>query len=62
MIVDEALQDQNWKQAMQKEMRALEKNQTWELVPKPKGVIPIGCRWIFNMKYDANGTLERYKT
>ena len=46
---------------MQKEMRALEKNQTWEMVPRPKGVKPVGCRWIFNLKYNADSTLERYK-
>lgn len=47
---------------MPEEMRALEKNQTWELVPRPNGVIPVGCKWNFNQKYNANGTLERYKT
>lgn len=57
-LVDEALKDQNWKQVMLEEMRALNKNQTWELVPRPKGVTPVGCRWIFNLKYKADGTLE----
>ena len=46
---------------MQEEMNALNKNQTWELVPRPKGITPVGCRWIFNLKYKADGTLERYK-
>ena len=46
---------------MLEEMRALKKNQTWELVSKPKGVTPVGCKWIFNVKYKADGILERYK-
>jgi len=46
---------------MQKEMNASNKNQTWELVPRPKGVTPIGCRWIFNLKYKTDGTLDMYK-
>ena len=60
--VEEVLQNQHWVQAMQEEMRALEKNNTKETVPRPKGVQLVGCRWVFNVKYNANGTLERYKT
>ena len=60
-LVDEVLKDQNWKQVMLEEMRALKKNQTWELVSRPKGVIPVGRRWVFNVKYKVDRTVERYK-
>ena len=46
---------------MQEKMRALEKNQTWEMVPRPKGIQPIRCRWVFNVKHNADGTLKSYK-
>jgi len=46
---------------MLEEMNAIHKNQMWELVPRPKGVTLVGCMWIFNLKYKADGTLERYK-
>ena len=55
--VEEVSQNHNWIQAMQEEMRALEKNQTSEMVPRLKGTQPIGCRWMFNVKYNADGTL-----
>ena len=42
-------------------MRALKKNDTWELVLRPKGVNPVGYRWMYNLKYNADGSLERYK-
>ncbi|CAL8990138.1 unnamed protein product, partial [Prunus brigantina] len=35
--VTEALEDKKWKEAMNEEMRALQKNGTWELVPLPHG-------------------------
>ena len=42
-------------------MRALEKNATWEKVdlPQRKGV--VGCKWVFTVKYNSDGSLERYK-
>ena len=46
---------------MQEELDALEKNHTWDIVPSPVGVKPIGCKWIFSLKLKSNGTLDRYK-
>ena len=46
---------------MNEEMRALQKNSTWEVVDLPKGKIPVGCRWVFTIKYKADGTIERCK-
>lgn len=46
--VQEALLDPNWSQAIQEEMGALEKNNTWRLVALPKGKKAVGCKWIFS--------------
>ncbi|CAL8152358.1 unnamed protein product [Prunus armeniaca] len=46
---------------MNEEMRALQKNVTWELVPLPHGKKTVGCRWIYTVKLKANGSIERYK-
>ncbi|RVW19978.1 ATP-dependent DNA helicase SRS2-like protein [Vitis vinifera] len=54
----EALRNENWKKAMNEEMRALEKNQTWEIVELLKRKRPIECKWVFTITYKANGTLE----
>ncbi|KAL5580295.1 hypothetical protein UlMin_012737 [Ulmus minor] len=59
--VNEALDNPNWKEAMLEEMRALKRNKTWEIVDLPKGKKPVGCKWIFTLKYKADGSLERYK-
>ncbi|RVW85208.1 Retrovirus-related Pol polyprotein from transposon RE1 [Vitis vinifera] len=42
-------------------MRALEKNHTWEVMGLPKGKTTVGCKWVFTVKYNSNGSLERYK-
>ena len=50
-----------WKEAIQKELKALQKNNTWVVVPFPKGKKAIGCRWVYKVKLKANWTLERFK-
>lgn len=50
-----------WVDAMQKELKALAANNTWTIVPKPEGVTPIGCKWVYKVKGKADGSLERYQ-
>jgi hypothetical protein len=46
---------------METELSALENTGTWKLVDLPPNVKPIGCKWIFKIKYHADGSIERYK-
>ena len=46
---------------MRVEMDPLEKNATWDLMELPRWKTPAGCRWVFKIKYKADGSLERYK-
>jgi Reverse transcriptase (RNA-dependent DNA polymerase) len=46
---------------MNEELQALEKNHTWDIVYLPKGKKPVGCKWVYKIKYNSNGTIERYK-
>uniref|UniRef100_A0A2N9EKK0 Integrase catalytic domain-containing protein n=1 Tax=Fagus sylvatica TaxID=28930 RepID=A0A2N9EKK0_FAGSY len=49
-----------WK-AMEEEMHALELNHTWDLIPKPAGTSIVGCRWVFTVKQNPDGTVDRLK-
>ena len=46
---------------MKSEIEALQSNHTWDLVTLPEGKTPIGCKWIFKVKYKSTGEVERYK-
>lgn len=48
-------------EAMESEPFALEKNDTWDIVPLPKGKKPIGSKWAYRIKKKSDGSLERYK-
>ncbi|GJU44907.1 ribonuclease H-like domain-containing protein, partial [Tanacetum coccineum] len=56
-----ALSDSNWRDAMHDEYNALIKNDTWVLVPKPHGANIVRSLWLFRHKYNADGSLSRYK-
>ncbi|XP_012701436.1 uncharacterized protein LOC105914402 [Setaria italica] len=59
--LDEALNNKEWKSAMDAEYEALIRNQTWHLVPPRKGINIIDCKWVYKIKRKADGSLDRYK-
>ncbi|GMI98031.1 cysteine-rich RLK (RECEPTOR-like protein kinase) 8 [Hibiscus trionum] len=59
--VDEALSSPEWKEATLAEYNALLKHGTWTLVTPPSDCIPVGCKWIFKLKHNADGTISRHK-
>lgn len=58
---NEATSDPNWVKAMNEEMEALYRNHAWEITELPKNRKPIGCRWVYKIKYKGSGEVERYK-
>ena len=42
-------------------MQALDDNGTWNLVQLPVGKKVIGCRWIFAVKVNLDGSVARLK-
>jgi len=46
---------------MNEELSALHKINTWDLVPLPLGKSVVGCRWVYKIKTNSDGSFERYK-
>ncbi|KAL6331587.1 hypothetical protein AAG906_011527 [Vitis piasezkii] len=59
--VTEALNHPGWKNAMLEEICALEDNHTWKLVDLPQGKKVVGCKWVFAVKVNPDGSVERLK-
>jgi Reverse transcriptase (RNA-dependent DNA polymerase) len=50
-----------WDNAIQEEMRSLSKNHTWDLVDLPKDQKAVKCKWVYCIKFGADGKPNRFK-
>jgi hypothetical protein len=57
----EALGDDRWKNAMDKEVDVLQKNNMWHLVPRRPGTNVIKYKWVHKVKRKADGSIDWYK-
>ncbi|GJT37651.1 putative RNA-directed DNA polymerase [Tanacetum coccineum] len=57
----EAIKDRNWIDAMNAEIEALNRNNTWTITTLPKGRKAIGSKWVYKIKYKATGNIDRHK-
>ncbi|KAG8485617.1 hypothetical protein CXB51_018939 [Gossypium anomalum] len=59
--IAEALKDPKWRRIVEEEICTQEKNATWTVTNLPQGKTVVGCKWIFVVKYNSNGSIQRYK-
>ncbi|KAL0337648.1 UNVERIFIED_CONTAM: Retrovirus-related Pol polyprotein from transposon RE2, partial [Sesamum calycinum] len=50
-----------WLEVMKSEMDWMGSSQVWTLVDPPKGVKPVGCKWVYKCKLGANGEVITFK-
>ena len=66
-IIDEPLDFQtaslhpDWKDAINREIGSILKNNTWEVVDRPPHRKPITAKWLFRIKKDAQGKTTKLK-
>lgn len=58
---EEAKDAKEWMEAMCAELESINKNSTWELVNKPSDIKPIGLKWIFKIKKNSDGSINKHK-
>jgi len=58
---EQAIGNPKWDNGMDEEMVALDANVTWELVALPKDKKAIGCKWVYKVKHNVDGFVNKYK-
>jgi hypothetical protein len=58
---EEPIQRKEWADAMTEEYQSIMQNEVWEIVPRPKSKDVVSSRWIFKIKHDVDGSIEKYK-
>ena len=59
--VKRALANKDWLTAMQQEYDVWLKNHTWDLVSLPPNRQAIGCKWVYRVKENVDGSINRFK-
>ena len=58
----ESNESEKWIDAMKDELNSMAQNEVWDLVQLPHGFKSIGCKWIYKVKRDQKGNIQRYKS
>lgn len=59
--VAQALLDERWRRAMGVEIDNQIREGTWDLVPPNAAYNVLGCKWVFTIKHNADGSVDRFK-
>ena len=60
--IQQALADERWRKSACAEFNAAIANHTWDLVPAEEATNIIGNKWLFRIKFNADGTVDKLKT
>ncbi|XP_016191967.1 uncharacterized protein LOC107632833 [Arachis ipaensis] len=58
---EEAMSQPCWKKVIKSELDSLDESKTWKITSLPPRKKPIGCKWVFKVKYNLDGSVERHK-
>jgi hypothetical protein len=61
IFFEDAVKNVKWRQAMNSEIEAIERNNTWELTELPIGSRVIGVKWVYKTKLNEKGEVDKYK-
>ena len=58
---EEAKEKKVWRDACEDEIKSIVKNKTWDLAELPVGAKAIGLKWIFKIKRNSDGSINKFK-
>lgn len=60
-VFSEAKESKDWMRACEDEIHSISKNHTWDLIEPPQEARPIGLKWVFKLKRNSDGSINKHK-
>eukprot|EP00253_Pinus_taeda_P021579 PITA_21579 len=60
-LADDPTGHPDWNTTMNEKYRSLLANDTWDLVPLPKGRKLVRCKWVYRTKFGPYGKVDKHK-
>ena len=57
----DAVKSMKWRKTMDVEIEAIKRNDTWELTDLPTEAKKVGLKWVYKIKFNENGEVDKYK-
>ena len=58
---EEAVNHQEWKDAMNEEYQSIMKNGVWEIIPRLEDKYVVTSKWLYKIEHAADGSIDKYK-
>ncbi|XP_022974050.1 uncharacterized protein LOC111472679 [Cucurbita maxima] len=59
---EDAVKSEKWRKAMDVEIEAISRNDTWKSIELPENGKIIGVKWAYKTKFNENGEIDQHKT
>ena len=59
-VINDSIHGHRWREVVDEELWNLYTYQTWCYTPLPNNRKAISCKWVFKVKYNLDGSIERY--
>ena len=59
--VKKSTEQDKWQEAMKHEIESMKSNNVWEEVDRPKSKQILPMNWVYKVKYNQDGTIDKYK-
>ena len=61
LFLHQTVKLESWRNVIDAEIAAMKSTNTWSIIPLSHGQHVVGCKWVYQVKYNEDGIVDKYK-